>query len=218
MGSASALVIGPDVEAQLAPYEASDEDSDGFYYFWYEIGPRRYESWTDWSEAFRLKPGSQGEPRYLHGDEPPGLAYSANKGAFDFDGMRREIGVGAGAVWDFARKHGLAGTHEERSSPWERKGRRRSANRWVHFSKQHFPTCIVTSWRTPGLSIESVCITLENDTSNVCQTSGSHIGFSLSMGISKNPTPMRDAWFQYASDRILTVTDDTLITSVWFKV
>jgi hypothetical protein len=129
MGSASALVIGPGVEAQLAPDEASDEDSGDFYCSWYEIGPRRYESWTDWSEALKLKPGGQGEAKYLQGDEPPGLANSAKKGTFDFDGMRREIDVGAGAVWDFARKHGLPGTHEERSSPW-------TAERKAAFSKQ----------------------------------------------------------------------------------
>ena len=83
MSSTSALVIGPNVEAQLALY--SEDTWSGapgdFHYMWWEIGPHRYATWTDWKGAFKLKQGFHGEAKYVTGDQPPGVTYSANKGA-----------------------------------------------------------------------------------------------------------------------------------------
>jgi hypothetical protein len=109
MGSTFALVIGSDVESQLAPYKATDDalGTHGLYYFFWQIGPIRYANWTDWRYAFRLRDGHAGEPRFLSGDEPSGLTYSAIKRAIAFDTMYYETRLGAGQVWDFAREIGI---------------------------------------------------------------------------------------------------------------
>ena len=120
MGSTSALVIGPNVEAQLAPYKYSEDTWSGapgdFCYLSWKIGPFRYATWTDWKEAFKLKQGFQGEAQYVDHDQPPGLTFSANKGAIDFEGMRKEIDFGAGLVWDFARSAGLPDAYAQPTS------------------------------------------------------------------------------------------------------
>lgn len=230
MGSASAVVIGPDVEAQLAPYEASDEDTEGFYYFWYEIGPRRYDSWADWSDAFKLKAGGHGEPKYLHGDGPPGLAYSAKKSAIDFDGMRREIDVGAGAVWDYARKHGLAGRSLAPSSPWTAERQAAFDERMVAFVETAFPDLhrdklayirFVDHERIHyprERYIESLSNFRVGQWTLIVDGQVDEPDTHPEFSSIEEPLSLRDAWFQYAYDRILAVPEDTPITNVWFKV
>jgi len=109
MGSTSALIIGSDVEGQLAPYKATDDalGAHGLYYFYWQVGPARYADWTDWRDAFRLREGHTGEHRFLSGDEPHGLAYSAVKRAIAFDAMYDEAELGAGQIWDFAHDIGV---------------------------------------------------------------------------------------------------------------
>jgi len=120
MGSTSALVIGSNVEAQLAPYKYSEDTwsraPGDLSYLWWKIGPYRYANWTDWKRAFKLKQGFQGEAKYVTDDQPAGLAYSANKGAIDFEGMRKEIEFGAGLVWDFARNVALPDAYAQPTS------------------------------------------------------------------------------------------------------
>ncbi len=101
------MVIGSNVEEQMAPYEHSDDKpnlSGPLYCFYWEVGPGRHTVEIDWRDAFKLKDGHQGEARFICGDEPAGLTYSAAKDSIDFEGMRRETESGAGQIWDLAQE------------------------------------------------------------------------------------------------------------------
>lgn len=229
MGSASALVIGPDVEAQLAPYKHSDECCEGFYYFWWEIGPRRYESWTDWLGAFQLKPGFHGEAKYVSGDQPPGITYSAKKGEIDFDAMRREVEAGAGLVWDFSRDAGLPRMHVESSSQaiapeggafdtelaaflditFADKHRCQFANLYflnrerLHYSRERYIE-VLSNYRIGQWTLIVDGNLVEADT---------HPEISSI----EDPLLLQEAWLHYVTGSICAVPEDTLISQVWFK-
>jgi hypothetical protein len=66
---------------------------------WYSIGGR----WTGW---LLLKPGAKGEvgrPGLMTPDAKPGTADVLRKGDIDFETMRDEAGLKAGATWDRCR-------------------------------------------------------------------------------------------------------------------
>lgn len=109
MGSTSILTIGTDLEEQFAPFQATDEKlgSAGLYYFFWEVGPRRYETWTDWRDAFKLRQGHCADARFVAEDQPPNVAYSAQKQAIDFEGMMQETAIHAGQIWDCAQQIGI---------------------------------------------------------------------------------------------------------------
>lgn len=110
MGGTSALVFGSNVEEQLMPYKVTDglSPSRDLYCFGWWVGPAsRYVKHTDWRDALRLKPGTTGDSRFLNGDAPAGLTYSALKGAIDFEYMDAETVQGSGQIWDYSRVIGI---------------------------------------------------------------------------------------------------------------
>lgn len=91
MSHFTVMVIGPNPENQLAPYE---EDENGGFWDWYLLGGR-------WTGFFKLKPGAAGrigEPGVLTEPAKDGFADAALKKDIDFDWMRKR-------ARDVAEKH-----------------------------------------------------------------------------------------------------------------
>lgn len=108
MSHFSVLVIGPDPEAQLAPYdenlevEAYEEDGETYHHNpkakwdWYSIGGR----WTGW---MKLKPRAEGElgrPGLMTPPARPGTADQTILQGIDIEGMRDEEGAKAAERYD----------------------------------------------------------------------------------------------------------------------
>lgn len=109
MGGTTLLIIGENIEEQLAPFKITEETygTTELSYFYWKVGPFRYANRTDWRHALRLREGHKGDARFVSGDEPPGATYSAQKQAIDFQGIKTETEVGAGLVWDAAHRIGI---------------------------------------------------------------------------------------------------------------
>jgi hypothetical protein len=93
----SLLGVGPDLEHQLEPFEACEENEDGRFAF-YEIGGQ-------WSRMLKLLSGREGEcGSEVEGLETPGWVDQARKGDIDFVGIRTTAEQRASAVWRKARE------------------------------------------------------------------------------------------------------------------
>lgn len=105
MGSASLLVIGENIEEQLAPFKVTDEKfgTEELYFLGWRIGPAT----SEWQYALKLLSGRDAPHQHSRGDEPPGLAYSAFKRDIDFQGMMEETRREAGEIWEEARRIGI---------------------------------------------------------------------------------------------------------------
>src|SRR5690348_15849009 len=92
------LVVGPNIEQQLEPFEASEMNNCG-YWDWYEIGGR-------WSQSLKLLPGRGlcGDRSPADGPEDSGWVDQALKGDIDWDGMRATAEQQARTVWRKARE------------------------------------------------------------------------------------------------------------------
>jgi hypothetical protein len=92
----SLLVVGPDVEKQLEPFEACPEHENGYFDF-YDIGGR-------WPKMLKLLPGREDVCGSEAGPERPGWADQVRKGDIDWEGMRAAPEAAARAVWRKARE------------------------------------------------------------------------------------------------------------------
>jgi hypothetical protein len=227
MGGTSALLIGSNVDEQLAPYRDRNDnfcnlDDFELYHLGWTIGPCRFADWTDWRFAFKLKQGQTGDPRFVSGDEPPCVAYSAIKGAIDFEEMRREIEAGAGQVWDMARTLGIAewGTQTEAvqyelvykkldtllKGVHPNLGDYRFA--WANFvdeSRLHYPRERYIDLRSKARFGAEFLISKGKIESYETMHASQKI---------LNTTLKWDAWLDYLYDFVCVVPDDTLISQI----
>lgn len=109
MSHFTVMVIGPNPENQLAPYE---EDENGGFWDWYLLGGR-------WTGYFKLKegaPGHTGEPGLMTESAKEGFADAALKKDIDFDWMRKKAREAAEKTYDKA--HATISEHPD-ASTWK---------------------------------------------------------------------------------------------------
>lgn len=108
MSHFSVLVIGPDPEAQLAPFdenlevEAYEEDGETYHrnpkakWDWYSIGGR----WTGWMKLKPMTEGELGRPGIFTPPAKRGTADQTILQNIDIEGMRNDEGAKAAELYD----------------------------------------------------------------------------------------------------------------------
>ena len=226
MGSTSIVVIGENIDEQLAPFKVTDDlfRPQELYFLGWSIGPGT----SEWQYAMKLRKGRTAPPQHSRGDEPPGLAYSAYKRDIDLPGMREETRREAGAIWEEARRIGVpdeAGPHTRPGQPLQ--GRDFLEKMSLFMEERYSADSLAYAWHN-FLDIQRLSYPQDRYVElrfkdrlaepyvllNHALISSESFSASLN---SKDPMRQWDNWLDFTAELVEAQTQDTLISKVYLR-